>query len=78
MNQIFQLGRIEFDEYNQKYVKLEKELEEVAEAEPVKINKHYPEVEKVLSEDFRAMYDSLTLENPPGFLALHHQRNLYR
>ena len=67
LNQIFQLGRIEFDDYNQKYVKLERELEEVAEAETVKINKQYPKVEKVLSEDFRGMYDSLTLENRRAF-----------
>ena len=67
LNQIFQLGRIEFDDYNQKYVKLEKELEEAAEAEPVEVKKQYPKVEKVLSEDFRAMYDSLTLENRRAF-----------
>lgn len=67
LNQIFQLGRIEFDDYNQKYVKLEKELEEVAEAEPAEAKKQYPKVEKVLSEDFRGMYDSLTLENRRAF-----------
>ena len=67
LNQIFQLGRIEFDEYDQKYTNLEKELKEATKIEPVKVKKQYPNIEKVLSQDFRVIYDSLTLENRRAF-----------
>lgn len=65
LNLLFQKGRVEYDYYNDEYLRLENELKELEEAPVQKTD--YSHVEKLLSSDFQKNYNSLSDTNKQVF-----------
>ena len=66
LNTMFRKGRIEEEEYDKEYYKLEKELKkiDVVEAPP---KRDLDAIKRILESDYREIYDKLTKENKKAF-----------
>ena len=67
LNNMYQKGRISEDKYDAEYDRINNELKAITEIPVPRIKRSVEELEAILCEDWKNMYDKLSRENKRAF-----------